>query len=407
MKNLYFAVTKPKPLFRKLILTFVLLLTAHTYAQYISLSEDAEISIITIGPGVNLYDTFGHSAFLVQDPNKDISAVYNYGVYDVDTPNFYTKFAQGKLNYRLEGVVATPFIDYYIAQNRWVKQQTLNLSYAEKQTIFTFLNNNLKPENQYYLYDFFYDNCATKIRDVLVTALGDDLEFTTDFSSEDKTFRQLIQQNAHWNTWGSLGMDVAIGAVTDKKANSWQYQFLPEYVYLAAEGAAIKRNSGDEPLVDGTATIFETPERDKSVAFFTSPLFVFTLLALLIIGITYRDHKRHKRSRVLDVILFLTTGVIGIFLCLLWFATDHSATANNYNIVWGFPFNLLLAFFIGKKQPKRWVRKYIVFLVLLLVLLVLHWCTGIQEFAYAFIPLFIALAIRYGYLVRVLKNNNA
>ena len=211
-------------------------------AQYVPLSEAAKVSILTMGPGDNLYDKFGHSAFRIEDPTRGFDAVYNYGVYDFDTPNFYTKFAQGKLLYKLEGVNSQPFIDHYIAQNRWIKQQELDLSYSEKQELFTFLNNNLKPENKYYKYDFFYDNCATKIRDVLVNVLGDDIIYTADFTSEDKTFRELIQQNVHWNTWGSVGMDVAIGAVTDKKATTWQYQFLPDYVFLATATADLKQN---------------------------------------------------------------------------------------------------------------------------------------------------------------------
>ena len=373
-------------------------------AQYVPLSEAAKVSILTMGPGDNLYDKFGHSAFRIEDPTRGFDAVYNYGVYDFDTPNFYTKFAQGKLLYKLEGVNSQPFIDHYIAQNRWIKQQELDLSYSEKQELFTFLNNNLKPENKYYKYDFFYDNCATKIRDVLVNVLGDDIIYTADFTSEDKTFRELIQQNVHWNTWGSVGMDVAIGAVTDKKATTWQYQFLPDYVFLATATADLKQNNGIQPLVANTETIYEATKKPPTSDFLMSPLFIFILLALAIIGYTYRDAKRHVRSRALDVLIFGVTGCIGVFLCLLWFATDHSATANNYNLLWAFPFILLIAFFIGKSQPKVWVRRYVLFLVLLLVLLLMHWFTGVQEFAYAFIPLFVALATRFVYLLRVLKD---
>lgn len=376
-------------------------------AQFIPLSEEAKVSIVTMGPGDNLYDKFGHSAFRIEDPSRGIDAIYNYGVYDFDTPNFYMKFAQGKLLYKLEGVIAQPFIDYYKNQNRWIKQQELNLTYTEKQAVFTFLNNNLKPENKYYKYDFFYDNCATKMRDVLVSVLGKDLTFTKDFASEDKTFRKLIQQNVYWNSWGSLGMDVAIGAVTDKKANSWQYQFLPDYVFQAAASATIMRDGSKTPLVNNTETIFNAPDREKGANFFSSPLFIFSLIGLLIIALTYRDSKRNKRSRVLDTIIFASSGIIGVLLCLLWFATDHSATANNYNVLWAFPFNLLVAYAVSKSSPKVWVRKYVIFLNLLLLLLTMHWFTGVQEFAFAFIPLFIALAIRYIYLLKYLKAREA
>lgn len=382
-----------------------MLLKISAVAQYIPLSPSAEVSILTIGPGDNLYDKFGHSAFYIQDPERGIEAVYNYGVYDWNVPNFYLKFARGQLLYKLEGVQAQPFIENYKEQNRWIQQQTLNLSYTEKQAIFAFLNNNLKPENRDYKYDFFYDNCATRIRDVLVSVLGKDLQYTDEFITEQKTFRNLIQQNVHWNSWGSLGMDVAIGAVTDIKANSWQYQFLPDYVFKAADTATIK-NGETMPLVKSTESLFKSSRQPTSPNFITSPLFVFLLLGVLVIGITLRDIKRNKRSRGLDVAIFVITGVIGILLSLLWFATDHSATANNYNLLWAFPFSIFVAFAIGKKQPKVWVRRYVLFLLLLLVLVLMHWFTGVQEFAYGFIPLFVALAARYFYVLKSLRNTS-
>ncbi len=390
-------------MFQKIIFLFLFfLLKISAIAQYIPLSQSAEVSILTIGPGDNLYDSFGHSAFYIQDPERGIDAIYNYGVYDWNVPNFYLKFARGQLLYKLEGVQAQPFLENYKEQNRWIQQQILNLSYTEKQAIFTFLNNNLKPENRNYKYDFFYDNCATKIRDVLVSVLGTDLHYTDEFIAENKTFRHLIQQNVHWNSWGSLGMDVAIGAVTDVKADSWEYQFLPDYVFKAAATARIK-NGETIPLVKSTQSLFESSRTPKTPNFITSPLFVFLLIGLLIIGITVRDSKRNKRSNVLDAILFGTTGVIGILLSLLWFATDHSATANNYNLLWAFPFSVFVAYAVSKKQPKKWVRRYVIFLLLLLVLLTMHWFTGVQEFAYGFIPLFVALTVRYLYLLKALK----
>ena len=110
--------------------------------------------------------------------------VFNYGVYDFETPNFYTKFAQGKLLYELGVSYYQPFYESYVAQNRWIKQQTLNLTLSEKRAVSDFLWNNAKPENKKYKYDFFFDNCATKIRDVLWEVLGNKLEFKEDHIKE-------------------------------------------------------------------------------------------------------------------------------------------------------------------------------------------------------------------------------
>ncbi|MCB0456962.1 MAG: DUF4105 domain-containing protein [Flavobacteriaceae bacterium] len=387
-----------------LLFLFLFFLNSISEAQPSTLSEEAEISIITIGPGKNLYDKFGHSAFRVKDEANGIDWAYNYGTYDFNTPNFYTKFAQGKLNYNLSVSYFEPFFENYIAENRWVKEQVLNLTVEEKNALFQFLENNAKPENRGYLYDFFFDNCATKIRDVLVSVLGKKLEYNDSFVTEEYTFRQLIQKNVHYNTWGSLGMDVAIGAVVDRSATAWEYQFLPQYVFEAAAAATVTKNNSKEPLVKQTNALFEnSPDAEKN-NFLTSPLFVFGILGLLILAITFKDFRGQKRSRYLDAFIFFATGLIGVFLLLLWFATDHSTTVNNYNLLWAFPLSFPLFIAISRTQPKKWLRKYVFFLILLLALLCLHAITGVQAFAKGAIPLFTALGIRYLYVFYFLKK---
>jgi hypothetical protein len=368
------------------------------------LGDDSEVSILTMGPGLQLYDSFGHSAFRVKDESNGIDLVYNYGVYDFNTPNFYLKFARGKLLYKLALSPFEPFQNYYIRQDRWIKEQVLNLNQSEKQAMFDFLQNNAKPENCEYLYDFFYDNCATKIRDVMVSVLGDDLVYYEDHITEDLTFRELIQMNVHWNSWGSLGMDTAIGAVVDKNAAKWDYQLLPEYVLKGSANAKINRGSTSVDLVRVTHSLYTSDPVKKSTPFFISPLFVFGVIGLIILYITYNDWKKKRRSRYLDSILFMITGFIGLFILLLWFATDHSSTLNNYNILWAFPLSLLFSVAISRKNPKKWVSKYVLFLIIMLILLVLHWITGVQSYAKGLIPVFLALGIRYIFVYLFLKG---
>lgn len=390
----------------KIIYTFlfsILLGLISTNAQEITLENNAEVSIITIGPGQQLYDSFGHSAFRIKDSSQNIDVVYNYGTYDFDTPNFYLKFAQGKLMYQIAYNNYKPFYNYYVRQNRWIKEQILNLTLDEKQAMFDYLLNNAKPENKDYLYDFLFDNCATRIRDVLVTVLGDELIYSDNYITEEYSFRQLIQKNVYWNTWGSLGMDVAIGAVVDQNSNHWQYQFLPQYVFEAAAIATLQIDNTKKDLVKKTNFIYENTENDTKRNFFLSPLFVFGIIGFLILFITYKDSKNKIRSRYLDGTIFFVTGIIGILLLLLWLATEHSTTANNYNLLWAFPLSLLFVAGISKKKPKKWMRKYIFFQVLLILLLCIHWITGVQIFPYGLLPLLIALIIRYVYLLKYLK----
>ncbi len=390
----------------------IFLIVISAKAQQFQLTENAEVSILTLGPGTELNDAFGHSAFRIKDTSKEIDQVFNYGEYDFNTPNFYLKFAQGKLLYQIGENDFQPFFDYYASHNREIKEQVLNFNLSEKQRLYDYLLNNILPENKKYKYDFFFDNCATKMRDVLVQIVPDKIDYKNDFVTEDKTFRQLIDENVYWNSWGSVGITVPLGAIIDKNATAWQYQFLPEYVFQANATATILKSTFDdgnlkytESLVQSSKVLYSAKKSEKKSYFFTSPLFILSLLALLIIGITIDDWRKDKRSRFLDTSLFFTTGIIGILLLLLWFATDHTATANNYNLLWAFPINLFMVIAYSRNYVRLWMRQYAVFCLLLLVLMTVHWFTGVQHFSYAIIPLILALAFRYLFLVVYAKKN--
>ena len=390
----------------KPLLTLIFLLSYFTaLTQINTLAKDAEISIITIGPGKQLYDSFGHNAIRVSDPSNGKDLAFNYGTFDFNTPNFYIKFGQGKLPYALSVSTYDGFLRNYIAEKRWIKQQKLDLTYGEKIAIFEFLLNNAQPSNREYQYDFFFDNCATRIRDVLAVNLGSKLSYQEkQYAPFLYSFRELIQQRLHWNSWGSLGIDIALGAVIDRTANPWEHQFLPDYVFESLKSATITRNNKTSALIKKETTINNPGPRARNTAFLLSPFFVFLVIALGIVYRTLRDSKQQKRSRWLDTVLFFVTGIVGVLLLVLWLATDHTATINNYNILWAFPVNLIFFTLLSKKTPKKWLSRYLSFLIILLILLVVHWCTGVQVFAGALLPLLIALFIRYVYFIRYLKK---
>ena len=390
----------------KPLLTLIFLLSYFTaLTQINTLAKDAEISIITIGPGKQLYDSFGHNAIRVSDPSNGKDLAFNYGTFDFNTPNFYIKFGQGKLPYALSVSTYDGFLRNYIAEKRWIKQQKLDLTYGEKIAIFEFLLNNAQPSNREYQYDFFFDNCATRIRDVLAVNLGSKLSYKPEqYAASLYSFRELIQQRLHWNSWGSLGIDIALGAVIDRTANPWEHQFLPDYVFESLKSATITRNNKTSALIKKETTINNPGPMARNSAFLLSPFFVFLVLAIGIVYRTLRDSKQQKRSRWLDTVLFFVTGIVGVLLLVLWLATDHTATVTNYNILWAFPLNLIFCTLVSKKAPKKWLINYVSFLIILLTLLVVHWFTGVQVFAPALLPLVIALFIRYVYLVRYLKR---
>ncbi len=375
------------------------------YSQYIQISPQAEISILTIGDGKELNDTWGHSAIRVLDKENNIDIVYNYGMYSFDTPNFYTKFAQGKLLYDLGRAPFYLFLKSYMRQNREVVEQTLALSYTQKQQYFNFLENNAKPENKKYLYDFFFNNCATKLRDVTTNVLGENVNYKDETLQDIFTFRDLIYQKLEYHPWGKFGIDIALGSVIDKRATPKQYTFLPEYVYKGFEKAIILENGREIPLVKKTTVLYEKKEEIVQKSLFTPVLF-FSILALLILVITYKDYKKQHRTKWVDFLLFFVTGLVGVVVFLLWFATDHKATANNFNVFWAFVPNLYIAFTLLKKEFKPWLSNYMILLIALLLLTVVLWVLKIQVFSIGMIPILILLGVRYVFLYKMSLNIN-
>ena len=388
---------------KTLLFLFLFLFVKITPAQNITLSNQTEVSVLTIGPGTSLNDAFGHSAFRIKDPKFGLDVTYGYGEYDFDAPNFYLKFAQGKLNYLISKIEFKRFYHVYKnIYNRTIKEQVLNISQTEKQTLYNYLANNYKPENRRYLYDFFFDNCATKIKDVTNIAVNNTLTFNTPNNYKEATFRTLIQNNLNRNSWGSLGIDVALGSVIDRKATIEDHMFLPENIYIFFEVATI--NNGKKPLIKQSHVLYQQKEVPQFNTFLTSPLFVFGLIGLFILFITYKDLKNNKQSKWLDISLFTITGIIGVIILLLWFATDHKGTHQNYNLLWACALNILVIGQLFKKKANTWFIKYIKFLIILLCLLTLHWIIGVQVFAIGLIPFLLALFIRYIYLISYYKK---
>lgn len=366
-------------------------------AQQNKLSNKAEISVLTIGPGTSLNDAFGHNAFRIKDPSTNFDKTFDYGRFDFNAPNFYLNFARGKLDYALGTSNFYDFLRFYTHQNRSVKEQVLNLSQGEKQKLFNFLLNNYKPENRNYLYEFFFDNCATKIRDVSQIALNNNINFNKPEGFKNEKFRALIHGNLNRNSWGSFGIDIALGSIIDRKATAKEHMFLPKYIFTFFENATIKNS--ENKLVKQTHVLNKEKNNITPHNFLTSPLMVLGIIGIIIIYITYSDLKKQKQTVWLDSTLFVITGLVGIVILLLWFATDHSGTHNNYNLLWAFAPNILVIGQLFKKTVKQWFVKYLKFLIILLCLLTLHWLIGVQIYAIGLIPLLIALFLRYIFLV--------
>lgn len=172
-------------------------------------AQNYRISLLTCDPGDELYSAFGHNAVRVLDNDTGRDIVFNYGTFDFDTPNFYLKFARGKLDYMLSVSTYEQFILHYQYLQRSVREQVLDLSPEQTLRTVQFLQENYEPQNRFYRYDFFFDNCATRIRDMVEMVLGDQLKWGETEASSGKTFRNLIDEYVYPMPWADFGIDLA------------------------------------------------------------------------------------------------------------------------------------------------------------------------------------------------------
>ena len=371
-----------------------------SYAQIPKLSEDSKISLLTCAAGNELYYAFGHSAFRVQDNAIGLDVVYNYGTFDFNQPNFYLNFVKGKMVYSLTRRTFERFLFEYEMEKRWVKEQVFDLTLEEKNELLAFFENNYLPENREYLYDPLYDNCSTITGDVLKEQFGDRLQFNGSHLKNKFTFRQLVRKHLNINSWSSFGIDLTFGSTTDRQATVRQHMFAPYFAMRQMRNTTLD----NRPLLERERTVLDYGEHSRNGFFPASPLFWFSLLFFFTAIITYLDNKHKTRSKWLDFSIFFITGLVGIFLCFLWFGTDHVYTVNNFNVLWAFPLNLGVAFvLIWNARLPEWIPKYIYAVLGLLGLTILFWIFQIQIFSPINSLLFAILATRYWYLLRCIK----
>uniref|UniRef100_UPI0038B4C3E1 lipoprotein N-acyltransferase Lnb domain-containing protein n=1 Tax=Tenacibaculum crassostreae TaxID=502683 RepID=UPI0038B4C3E1 len=392
---------------KKHILLLLSLLTVNILfsqnANTVSLSKFSQISVITSGPGEALYEKFGHSAIRVKDPVLQLDLIYNYGIFDFDDPMFIINFTKGFMKYKLARYPFYLSLKSSQEDKRWVKEQILNLTQDQKNEFFSFLETNAQPENASYFYDPFFDNCATRPRDIIQKIVGDNLVFKDDFITEDLSIRQLMNKEINPNTWGSFGINIALGSKLDKIAAPKEYLYLPDYVFEALNTSKIIKNGNEEDLVLKTNILLDFEEK-KSKSDVFSPFLAMLLLLFLGLFITYRDFKNAKRTKWFDFILFFGTGILGLLIVFLWFFTNHSTAPNNFNFLWAFAPNIIAAFLLLKQNLPKWIYRYIQVLLVLLLLIPIIWIAKIQLYTYPMTPLFVLLGIRHWCLQKTLKR---
>lgn len=373
---------------RTLSLAFVLLihfslLITHCRAQD---SSHIQISLLTCTPGDELYSTFGHSAIRITDSSNTSDIVYNYGTFNFDDEGFYIKFARGKLLYYVSTEYFKDFRYLYEATNRGITEQVLNLTPAEKIAVQSFLNNNIKEENKYYQYDFFFDNCTTRLRDIIKK--NHDSSFTVKpVMPLGTTFRNAIHQYLDKNEkeWSKLSIDILLGKPCDGVMTAEQMQFLPDNLMISLDSAS-------HPLVASHQNLYPVNNESTKGSLFT-PLNIFILLLIVIVAASLSRNKFILSCLYgFDGLFFFLTGVLGIILILMWTATDHSMTKQNFNLLWAWPTHAVAAFFVTSK--KNWVRKYFTFTAVVMAIVLLVWFFLPQQLNKSLIPLVLLLIYR-------------
>ncbi len=380
----------------RLILCFYVVLLSAAQAQ--TLSPQAQISLITCSPGDELYSMYGHSAIRVADPLLGVDYVFNYGTFDFDTPNFYGKFVRGKLNYQLSAANFPDFLASYQYHNRSVYEQVLNLTPSQKSGVLRFLQTNYQPENREYLYDFFFDNCATRIRDVFKNILRDSLQFDNQVARKNQSFRQIVGMYQNPFPWADFGVDLAMGVPSDRKAKAPEYMFIPDYLADGFAKATVQTSGGQKPFARPVTTLFQANQPVNLPDSVFSPLYLCWFLFGLGLLYTGWQYTRKRRGYMVDSILFGLIGILGAVLLFLTTGTDHKAFAKNLNLLWAIPLHLPVAFLLLRKKKSPFLKTYFLFTAVLMVVLVLAWRWLPQEYHPAFLPIVLLLAVRAGYI---------
>ena len=375
-----------------IIFLFLFLLTLKLFSQEIT--DNAKISILTCGPGKELYSAFGHSAIRVQDNLIGIDYVYNYGTFNFAAPNFYLKFAGGRLDYFLKTLTYNHFIQDYITEKRWVKEQVLSLNFQKKTDIFNFLQKNALPENKYYRYDFFFDNCATRIKDVLKQTLKENL-ILGNSETNNESFRELYTKYLKYNKWGRFGINLGLGSITDRVVTNEESSFLPDYLSEIIKNPKLVIDGKTQNLVKEEVLLFMPEETSKDKTDLFSPEILFWSILLIFVLIFIYEEIKKRHFILIDKFVFFIFGILGVLLLVLWTATDHSTVVNNWNLIWAIPTHFIVTFFINKKKSKL-LKVYFYFSLFLGICGLVFCLVNIlpQEYDPAFFPIILLLVLR-------------
>lgn len=346
MKNMFF---------RSLCGLFVMLCACLPTGVQAMTAEDMdsiEIGLVTCSPHDEVYSLYGHSALHVHDLRTNSHLVYNYGVFDFKKPHFVWRFIMGKTDYCLERYSA--FERWVKSYTKWgclVEEQILNLSNTEKLRLFQALEENLK-RYPVYRYNFFFDNCCTRPRDIVERSLDGKVSYAAR-PDYHPTFREMIHVCTEGHPWATFGNDLLLGLRADMKTTQREQEFLPANLCYDFDHATVKRAGETRPLVLRHVVIAPLRQQLVSGGFPLSPLACTLLLFIISIGIFALEWRRKRTFVWWDAVLMLLTGLPGVLLLLMFFS-EHPATSTNLQILLLNPVALLFIPSVLRRRRTRW-----------------------------------------------------
>ena len=351
-----------------------------------ALGERPEISLITCSSGNELYSIFGHSALRAWYPESGKDLVFNFGLFDFNTPNFYSKFVKGQLKYLLGIQTMSDFMEQYKWENRGVKEQKLNLTDEQNDKIMERLEYLYRPENRYYLYSFLYKNCTSELRDIIYSVTDSNRELV--LQSAQVTDRELI--NGYIDGWTKFGINLILGSTLDREIDLWQSMFLPENLY----SILARSQNGTEPFVTKEIELITDSQSSNSgggfLNFISTPV---SILLLLLIAVVLLFFKKGC-SGWADNLYVTLISILGAVLTIIILITEHRELYSNYNLLWCNPLYILvvIASLGGWKKTERLLSAIsLVFLAILQIV----WAQKIQYAEPGFVIIVITLAFTF------------
>ena len=341
-----------------IVLTFILsVVNATVGAQSMTNPDRIQISLLTCSPGKEVWAQYGHTAIRYYDKESGEDLAINYGIFSLDQTYFIPRFVLGMTDYRMGVQPMDMFLAQYSYEGRGVVEQVLNLSAEDKEVIYKALQENMKPENVVYRYNYFFDNCTTRARDMLINHLHGKVVYPP--AEEDATFRSMIHK---WNNkyeWSQFGEDLLLGVNADRKTTKSEQQFLPENLRTDFDKA---RYNG-KPLVKETNVLLDAETEVAEPAFPLSPLSIALIFAVISLVMMLFSYRRQQVYWAWDLALMLTSGLMGIIFFVMIFS-QHPCVSLNFILLFFNPLPLFFLYSTIKKKKVIWWKIWGVLIIL-------------------------------------------